>query len=460
MTKHFDRAKVLFEQSRYELAEKEVRAEIAENPKSADAHALLAVCLIDRKKQSKNLIDSMHFFVEHQKKSKEEFELIQYALSVDANNAWYHYILAMYWYYGGILDRSEKQIDIAISLDPNSAQYFYTLACILFETGNIKYNGMSAASRGSSELFKSYFIRSYLKPVFIPLKKSLALDPNSLASLNLLTNLYVTTGKYQQALESSQTALAKNPNNARAQDLHGQILSGCGRYTEAMDYFQRALKIDPNYTPAKNNLLESMRSHYYWIYQWISITNWRGKLVWISQIFIMFIPVLLIRYIMTGSVNIKTPFENLGFVIIFFVIVIGFAAPWVFNYFLIKEKKAKFLLTDRDTIISHYALSGAVAVLLWMYACLLPMDSPCRSLAMNIVGITGGILVPPFTFSAVKEVKSHIIPIAYQFVVVAFGLINLILYFQNREMIFVLEFFMLLIIATPVPAVYNCKTTY
>jgi tetratricopeptide (TPR) repeat protein len=459
MGKHFERAEVLFDRGRYELAEKELRAEIAQNPKSADAHALLAVCLINQKKQSKNLIDSIQLLIQQQKLPKEGLESIQYALSVDANNSWYHYVLAMYWYHHGNLGRAKQQIDVAIGLDPNSAHYFYTLACILFDLGNFKYNGMVAATRGWAELFKSYLIRSYLKPVFAPLKKSLALDPNSLASLNLLTNLYVTTGKYKQALESSQAALSRDPNNAKAQDLHGQILNGCGRYADAIEYFKVALTIDPNYTQAKNNLLEAMRSHYYWIYPWISLYSSRGAWVFASLIPVMFILQPLIRYIITGSVNIKTPLENLGFVIIFFVMVIGGSAPWIFNYFLIKTKKARFLLTDRDAIISNYALSGAVAVLLWMYACLLPMDSPFRSLAMNIVGITGGILVPPFTFSAVKEIKSRILPISYQCIVVAFGLINLILYFQNREMIFVLELFMLLVIATPVPAVYNCKTT-
>jgi tetratricopeptide (TPR) repeat protein len=166
MGKHFERAEVLFEQGRYELAEKELRAEIAQNPKSADAHALLAVCLINQKKQSKNLIDSIQLLIQQQKLPKEGLESIQYALSVDANNSWYHYVLAMYWYHHGNLGRAKQQIDVAIGLDPNSAHYFYTLACILFDLGNFKYNGMVAATRGWAELFKSYLIRSYLKPVF------------------------------------------------------------------------------------------------------------------------------------------------------------------------------------------------------------------------------------------------------------------------------------------------------
>ena len=460
MGKHFDRAEVLFEQGRYELAEKELRLEIAQNPQSADAHALLAVCLINQKKQSSNLIDSMQFLVEHQKSSKEEFELIQYALSVDANNHWYHYVLTMYWYRGGNLDRAKKQIEVAISLDPNSSQYFYTFACILFDIGNLKYNGMAAATRGSTELFRSYFIRSYLKPVFVPLKKSLALDPNSLASLNLITNLYVTTGRYQQAVESSQIALAKDPNNAKTQDLHGQILNGCGRYAEAIEYFQMALRIAPNYTQAKDNLLEAMRCNYYWIYPWINPNQQKGKLVFVALIPVMFVSLPLIRYIVTGSVNTTTiPWENLVFFITSFFLVIGFPSQWIFNYFIIKDKKAAFLLTNRDAIYSHYALSLAITALSWIYACLsFPLDAPLRSLAMNLVGITGGILVPTFTFSAVSEVKFPILPIIYQVLVGIAGLIILSIYFSKGErIIFSLELFGLLVLIAPIVAICNCR---
>jgi tetratricopeptide (TPR) repeat protein len=461
MGKHFDRAEVLFNQCRYELAEKELRVEITQNPKSADAHALLVLCLINQKKQANNIIDSMHFLIQHQKFSKEEFELIQYALSLDPNNHWYHYVLAMYWYHGGGLERAKQQIDVAISLNPNSAYYFYILACILFALGNLKYNGVVIQTRGSIEPFRSYFIRSYLKPVFAPLKKSLALDPNSLSSLNLLTNIYVTTGRYKHALESSKTALAKDSNNAKTQDLHGQILNGCGRYAEAIEYFQMALNIDPNYTQAKNNLLEAMRCNYYWIYSWINPNHGKGKLVFVALIPVNFVSLPLIRYIVTGSVNTTTiPWENLGFFIISFFLVIGSPSQWIFNYFLIKDKKTTFLLTNQDAIIANYALSLALTSLSWMYSCLsFPLDSPLRLLAMNLVGITGGILVNLFTFSAVREVKWPIMPIIYQVLVGMAGLINLILYFfKGGGIIFFLELFVVLVIATPVVAIYNCRT--
>ena len=235
-------------------------------------------------------------------------------------------------------------------------------------------------------------------------------------------------------------------------------MTECGRYVEAIGYFGEALRINPNYTQAKNNLLEAIRSKHYWIYPWITLTNSRGRRVFVSLIPVMIISMLFIKYIITGRLNINTPLENLAVVPIFFQMVIGFPAPCIFNYFLIKDKKARFLLTDRDAIIANYALSLSITILLWMYTWLLPLDSPFRSSFINLVGITGGTLVPPFTFSAVNEIKSSILPIIYQVLVGLVGLINSMLYFQGRNTIFLVELFMLLVIATPVVAIYNCRT--
>lgn len=440
MGKHFDRAQILIAQGRYDLAEIELRKEIAENPDLDRGYGTLALCFINQRKLT-----------------AETLELINYALSLDAENDWNHYLLAIYWYYRNDFDRAIAAIQVAIELKANSAVYFYVLACILFDLGNSKYNETPPQARILTEFFKIHLMRSYLKPVFEPLQKSLTLDPNSIFSLNLLTNLFIETGRYQPAIQSSQTALSIDPNNAKAQDLHGCILIECGRYAEAIGYFGEALRINPNYTQAKNNLLEAIRSKHYWIYPWISLTNLRGRRVFVSLIPLMLISLLLIKYIITGSVNINTPLENIVFVPVFFQMVIGFPAPCIFNYFLIKDKKARFLLTDRDAIVASYALSLGITVLLWMYTWLLPLDSPFRSLAMNLVGITGGILVPPFTFSAVKEIQSPILPIIYQVLVGIVGLINLILCFQSRITIVLVELFMVLVVVTPAVAIYNCR---
>ncbi len=200
MGKHFDRAQILIEQGRYDLAEIELRKEIAENPDLDRGYGTLALCFINQRKLT-----------------AETLELINYALSLDAENDWNHYLLAIYWYYRNDFDLAIAAIQVAIELKANSAVYFYVLACILFDLGNSKYNETPPQARILTEFFKIHLMRCYLKPVFEPLQKSLALDPNSIFSLNLLTNLFIETGRYQPAIQSSQTALSIDPNNAKAQ---------------------------------------------------------------------------------------------------------------------------------------------------------------------------------------------------------------------------------------------------
>lgn len=221
------------------------------------------------------------------------------------------FYLFIYWYYRNDFAQAIAAIEIAIELKANSAVYFYVLACILFDLGNLKYNETPPQALIWIELFKIHSMRSYLKPVFEPLQKSLILNPNSIFSLNLLTNLFIETGRYQAALQNSQTALSIDPNNAKAQDLHGYILSECGRYAEAIGYFEAALTINPNYTQAKNNLLEAIRSKHCWIYPWISLTYSRGRRIFVSLIPVTILSLLLIKYIITGRIDINTPLENL-----------------------------------------------------------------------------------------------------------------------------------------------------
>ncbi len=50
MNPHIQRARMLIEQSRVDMAEREIRGALAEEPDNAEAHALLGVCLVDMQK--------------------------------------------------------------------------------------------------------------------------------------------------------------------------------------------------------------------------------------------------------------------------------------------------------------------------------------------------------------------------------------------------------------------------
>jgi tetratricopeptide (TPR) repeat protein len=421
MGKHFDRAQILIEQNRYDLAEKELREEIAENPDFDRAYSNLALCLINQ-----------------QNLGSETLDLIDYALSLNVENDWNHYLLAMYWYNKDDLNRARLSIEVAIELDPNSSFYFHILACILFDRGKNKFTIDVQISRGLLSICESYFIRSYLKSVFPPLEKSLALDPNYLPAINLMTNLLITTGRTKRALLSSRAALSIDPNHAITHKLHGQILTELGKYTVAIEHFQSALSIDPNFQEAKDGLLEAMRSQY-WIYPLISMTNWRGKLVFFLTFPVGIFAAILVRDLASRFIYGNPPLELVIFAITIAIVVVSFPAQWIFNLFLQLDPKNKFLITVRDAIIANYAAGLTGTILLSIYATMLFDNTPTRTTAMTIVAILGGIVIPIVTFLPVHRQtrlsrKSLKLSIGYQLGVGILGIINIAIYFKFHHL--------------------------
>ena len=105
MSARLDRGLMLFQQSRYELAEKEFRGALAEDPQNAMSHAFLAYCLTER---------GLHDEAEQEGK-----EAVQ--LAPDA--AFTHYVLARVFYNRDLYPEAERAIFEAIRLDPDDADH-------------------------------------------------------------------------------------------------------------------------------------------------------------------------------------------------------------------------------------------------------------------------------------------------------------------------------------------------
>jgi Flp pilus assembly protein TadD len=349
MGKHLDRAEILLEQHRYDLAEAAIRQEIAENPDSMRGHSTLALCLIN---QGKFAIET--------------FELINYVLSLDAEDDWHHYLLALYWCHHCKFDRARSAIEAAIELDPNSAHYFYLLAFILMEEGGSKFQNKYLSFFDLSFINESYFIRSDLKPVFLPIERSLALNPEYLPTLNLLTRLLITTGRNRQALENSLSALSLDPNDEDAHDLHGHILTKLSKYSAAVESFKSALSIDPTLESARLGLLEAMRSQY-WIYRWISITNWRGRLL----LFCLFplLPITLkivtkhLARSAAGKISIHTAVFEILFILLFLLIPILI----VWSFIAIPVGIILAVLVDRNLWLGLLLVAIPIAIVVFGY---------------------------------------------------------------------------------------------
>ena len=459
MGKHLDRAEILLELDKYDLAEKELRQEIAENPDSDLAHGSLARCLINQRKLG-----------------TETLQIVEYALSLNPENDWLHYLLAVYWHMSGDFNRAQTAIGISIELDPNSPLYFDTLARILYDRGNDNFKTHSrrvlliilVCSRGVlwpvgwaiSATFKSYWLRSYLQPVFAPLEKSLSLDPEYLSALNLQTQLLLQTNRSHRALDSGLDALRIDPSDDTAHRLHAQTLLRLGKYTAARDHFQSALSIDPSSIESKAGLLEAVRSQY-WIYPWISITNWRGILV------------LAIMFSIAVSIGISTIWFNsedtfLLFTYLVFVPVIcmSFAAKPIFNLCLQLNPKYRLSIASlgsiQDTIFGNYIASLVITVLssVYLFSCLVVAldNKPLLATVSCIVSIIAGIFISTMTFlPTIDRQRSRSLSLIYLLALCGLGIANIALYLSTNHLGSLYSVFFWLVLLSPLFAIYSSR---
>jgi tetratricopeptide (TPR) repeat protein len=85
------------------------------------------------------------------------------------------------------------------------------------------------------------------------LLKAIDLDPKFQAAYLALARLYVSTNKYQQALDKL-TALAAKTDSVTALMQLGQIHFTLKQFDAAREAYEKLLAIDPKYAPALNNL--------------------------------------------------------------------------------------------------------------------------------------------------------------------------------------------------------------
>jgi predicted Zn-dependent protease len=110
MSIHFQRAMVLMEQSRHDLAERELVAAVAESPNDAMVHGTLALCLAER--------DAFDRATEHADLAVHLAPELPYA----------HYARAVVLGRRNRPDEAEAAIAEALRLEPYDADYYAVLA--------------------------------------------------------------------------------------------------------------------------------------------------------------------------------------------------------------------------------------------------------------------------------------------------------------------------------------------
>ena len=217
MNPNLERALLLFQQSRHEMAEGELRQALAADPQDAYAHALLALCLA------------------HREKFSEATDEARQAIHLAPDFSFAHYAHA------SVLDDRNRfagaltAINEAIRLDPEDADYHALLGSIHFQERRWA-DALSAAEQG------------------------LQFNPEHVGCTNLRAMAMVKLGRKGDAGRTIDSALAKNPDNALTHANQGWTLLEHGDSKKAAEHFREALRLDPQNEWARQGIIESLKA--------------------------------------------------------------------------------------------------------------------------------------------------------------------------------------------------------
>jgi tetratricopeptide (TPR) repeat protein len=217
MNQHLERAILLAQQSRFDLAENELRQALVIEPGQAHAHALLALCLAQREKFDEATAEATQ------------------AIHLDPNFSFAYYAHARVLFERNRFAEALTAINEAIRIDSDNADYFSLLASIHFQESRWA-EALAAAENG------------------------LRFDPEHVNCTNQRAMALVKLGRKAEAGVTIDTALARNPENSLTHANQGWTLLEKGDPQKAAEHFREALRLDPQNEWARHGIIEALKA--------------------------------------------------------------------------------------------------------------------------------------------------------------------------------------------------------
>jgi Tfp pilus assembly protein PilF len=235
MSAHFERGRLLFQQHRFDAAEKELRSALAEDAENPVMMALLAAA------------------IRHQDRREEALAEVNRAVHFGPDIAYCHYIRATILDALDRLDEAKAAIHEAIRLDPEDADYRGLLASLHFQQAHWQ-TALTAAEEG------------------------LALDPQNVDCLNYRGMALSKLGRTAAAHQALAGALAVEPENATAHAAKGWDHLHHADAKQALVHFREALRIQPSFEYARLGLVEALKARFLLYRLLLQYFLWVGRM--------------------------------------------------------------------------------------------------------------------------------------------------------------------------------------
>lgn len=211
-----NRALLLYQQRRYELAVADLRAGLAVDEQHPYSYALLALCLSELKKP------------------KDADAALAEAFRLDPEFWFAHYVRANLFLRRSKYKDSEAAAIEAIRVDPDRADAYDVLGRSRLAMANWK-GALEAADQG------------------------LLVDADDVGCRNVRGRALMSLGRRQEALTTGDSALTLEPDNAYSHVNKGWMLLEIGDSKTALWHFREALRLDPQMQIARQGAINALK---------------------------------------------------------------------------------------------------------------------------------------------------------------------------------------------------------
>jgi tetratricopeptide (TPR) repeat protein len=328
MNPHLERAELLVQQSRFDLAEEHLRRALADDPGLAVAHGLMALCMIKRE-AFKDATDSA-----------------EQAIALAPDLAFAYYVLSCVMLARNRREEAETAAKQAIELNPYDADLHLMLA-----------NVYLAQRRWTAALEQA--------------NEGLKLDADHIGCANARGMALVSLGRKAEAANENEGVLARDPDDAFSHSNRGWTALHQGDPRKALEHFREALRLDPNLEFAKVGTVEALKARYL-IYRlmlrwflWMSRMGAKGQWAFLIVLYLTnrFLGELAERHPQLA------PFIWPVILAIVAFVLLSWAAEPLFNFVIHFSRYGRRMLKS-DQIIAAYltAVFVAAAPVLFIYS--------------------------------------------------------------------------------------------
>ncbi len=307
------RAQLLLQQHRPEQAKETLHQLLAHDPSVAQAHSLLALCLLNDR-------DQWH----------EATREAEQGIHLAPDSGFAHFVRASTLEKRNQFEEALRSSEEALRLEPYQSHFHALHASIL---GQMKRwnEALDAATQG------------------------LAIDPDDTSCANMRTLALERLGRTGDSLQQANAAVQRNPDSGQAHAMRGWALMQKGEYRQAQDAFREALRLNPTDEFAQQGMIQALNSNNFLfriVFKFYSFMGRLGSSMQWAIIIGLFVGMRALRAFADANPEWKPYVLPISMLYLGFCLLSWIANP-LFNTFLRFHPFGKYLLSRRQKWASN-----------------------------------------------------------------------------------------------------------